>query len=109
MEVRWTTLSEEDTVGFNVMRSTAATGPFEPVNDRMVATQGDAFNGAGYSFVDNNVTGGVTYYYYIQELGLNSIIDHNQEAWQIASATPENPSTNSGGGGSTIYLPLILK
>jgi len=108
VEIRWTTLTEPGSVGFNVMRSTSPTGPFVPVNNRLILTEGDSFTGATYAVIDSSIVDGVTYYYYIQELDINGIINHNNESWMIVSATPGNPSMDSGGT-MIYYLPLIFK
>lgn len=108
IEIRWTTLTESNTVGFTVLRSTSPAGPFEPVNDRLILAEGNSFEGADYSVIDNQATPGVTYYYYIQELETDGIIDHNDEPWKIVSASIGGPSVDAGTN-SIIYLPVILK
>jgi hypothetical protein len=107
IEIRWTTLTEADTVGFNVMRNLPVFGGFEPVNETLILAQGNSFSGADYSFVDDEVIGGVMHTYYIQEIELNGIIDHNQEAWQVVLATP--PDKAAIGGVTPLYLPVLLK
>jgi len=96
VEIRWTTLSELDTVGFNVMRSTSEDGPWEMANDNAILAQGSDLSGDDYSFVDTGLAGGITYYYYIQELlASGGTQDHTD---RIVFATPEY----------VIYLPIIV-
>jgi len=68
VDVAWTTGSEVDTVGFNVLRSTAAAGPFTQVNTGLVPAQGTGAGGASYTFLDASATSGQTYYYELVDL-----------------------------------------
>jgi hypothetical protein len=100
VEVRWTTVSELDTAGFHVMRSTSADGPWERANDDLILGQGDAVAGASYSFMDTGLAGGVTYYYYIQEVTASGIPPtHDWKGEWIRSATPKYGT----------YLPLVIR
>ena len=95
VEVRWSTYNEWGAVGFNVMRSTSETGPWEQANASVIVAEGGE-SGASYSFVDAGLAGGITYYYYIQEmLTTGGTQDHLE--W-IVNATP----------GFGVYLPLII-
>ena len=95
VEVRWATYSEWGAAGFNVMRGASETGPWEQANAYAIVAVGEE-GGASYSFVDAGLAGGITYYYYIQEIllsgGTQDHLDH------IVSATP----------GYCVYLPLII-
>lgn len=53
VDVRWETGAEVDNVGFNLYRSTSLAGPFEKVNDQLIAAQGSA-TGAVYEYVDHD-------------------------------------------------------
>jgi hypothetical protein len=99
VEVRWTTLTELDTVGFNVMRSTSADGPWEQANDLLVWAQGSGLRGADYRFPDTGLTGGITYYYYIQGVKASDPMQKDDYTDYICSATPRHGS----------YLPFISK
>jgi len=95
VEIRWTTLSELDTAGFNVMRSTSGDGPWERANENAILAQGGDLSGDDYSYVDTGLDGGITYYYYIQELlASGGTKDHTD---RTVFATP----------GYVIYLPII--
>ena len=68
VEVRWATLLESDTAGFNVMRGRSSHGPWEQANEDPIIAKGEGLSGAEYSFVDADLASGITYYYHIQEL-----------------------------------------
>jgi hypothetical protein len=96
IEVRWSTYAELDTAGFNVMRSTSEAGPWEQANESAILALGGEHSEHDYSFVDNGVTVGVTYYYYIQEILESGGTQDYAGEW-IRSAKVEGA-----------YLPLIL-
>ena len=68
IEVFWATGSEADVAGFNVMRGTSDAGPWEQANENAIIAVGDDMTGAEYTFVDADVSLGITYYYCIQEI-----------------------------------------
>jgi hypothetical protein len=68
--VKWETATELDTTAFNLYRAEASTGPWDTVVDLQPA-QGDGATGATYTFVDENVKAGKTYYYLLEEIESN--------------------------------------
>lgn len=75
--VEWRTETEMNSAGFNIYRATAKDGPYTKVNDRLIAGQGSPSSGAAYTFVDESVRPGVTYYYRLEDVELdNSAIQH---------------------------------
>jgi hypothetical protein len=100
VDVRWATVSELDTAGFHVMHSTSADGPWERANDDLILAEGEATSGASYRFMDTGLAGGVTYYYYIQEVTASgSPPTHDYKDEWIRSATPKYGT----------YLPLVVR
>ncbi|MCU0500807.1 MAG: hypothetical protein MUC51_03405 [Anaerolineae bacterium] len=65
--VEWETATELGTAAFNLYRAEASNGPWDMPVDTQPA-QGDGQNGASYSFSDDDVTAGKTYYYLLEEL-----------------------------------------
>jgi hypothetical protein len=65
--VTWETSSELDAIAFFLYRAESQTGPWDDYIDFEPAA-GNDFTGASYSFVDDEVTRGVTYYYRLEEL-----------------------------------------
>jgi hypothetical protein len=98
VEVLWTTVSELDAAGFNVMRSTSESGPWVQANDYLIIAIGTGMSGADYSFQDTGLTGGIEYYYHLQEV-LNTGGTQDYLGEWIRSATPLHG----------VYLPLIAR
>jgi len=98
VEVLWTTVSELDAAGFNVMRSTSEFGPWVQANDYLIIAIGEGTSGADYSFLDTGLTGGVEYYYHLQEVLTTGGTQDYLGEW-IRSATPLHG----------VYLPLIVR
>jgi hypothetical protein len=68
--LRWSTASENDNYGFDIYRSAAEDGPFETINERPVAGAGTTNLPQDYEYVDQDVTAGTAYYYYIESISM---------------------------------------
>lgn len=66
--IEWTTVTEQNTAGFLLYRSTEPAGDFSLITDEIIVSQGNAFAGANYSFADTGTTPGTTYYYLLEEV-----------------------------------------
>jgi len=66
--VSWTTGSEVNTAGFNVLRSTTANGSYAKVNPALIPAQGLGVAGASYSLTDAGVAAGQTWFYELQDI-----------------------------------------
>jgi hypothetical protein len=88
IEVRWQTETEFDTAGFNMVRSTNKDGPFERINDRLIAGASDPAAGSDYLFVDADIVAGETYYYRLEDVELDG--DITQHAL-ISTTAPGKP------------------
>jgi hypothetical protein len=64
----WLTHAEVENAGFNLYRSTAADGPYEPINEGLIAARGTSVQGALYVHTDRNVQIGRTYYYRLEDI-----------------------------------------
>ncbi len=71
ISIEWTTECEIDNAGFNIHRSLGAEGPHTRINDRMIPASGSAADGAAYSFIDDAVTAGITYYYWLEDVDVH--------------------------------------
>lgn len=96
VEFGWITTSERDTAGFNVLRGTSQYGPWVQANDDLILARGEDMSGAQYSFLDTGLTGGITYYYMLQEIQLAG--EPINYTGYIQLATPDHGT----------YLPLVI-
>ena len=84
VKLEWVTASEVDNAGFNIYRAKAENGPYEKINDSLIAGAGSTTAGAAYVFVDENVKNRKTYYYKLEDMDFNGAATmHGPE-----SATP---------------------
>lgn len=67
----WETASEIDTAGFNILRSESEDGVYAKINDALIPAQGGTTQGAAYSYVDNGVQNGGTYWYQLEDVDTN--------------------------------------
>ena len=69
VEITWETATEQNTVGFNLYRSTTPDGSYTLINEgQFIASQGSPVSGASYAYTDNNVSAAQTYYYVLEEI-----------------------------------------
>jgi len=107
--VVWETATELDTVAFRLYRSESAAGPWTQIVSTQAA-HGDAATGWQYNYQDTDVTPGVRYYYYLEELLQASVGDHAgpisagidlpAEATATMTATPTPTATTQANSGT---------
>lgn len=69
IEVTWTTASEINNVGFNLLRGNSAAGTFAKINANLIPTQClGCIAGSSYSYSDSSVASGQTYFYKLQSV-----------------------------------------
>lgn len=66
--VEWSTASELNTVGFNLLRGEKPVGPFEQVNQALIPSASDTLTGNSYSYEDPDLEAGKTYFYMLEEI-----------------------------------------
>ena len=66
--VRWTTESELDNAGFNILRSETRDGEYTQVNAEMIQGAGTTGERSTYKWVDPTAKPGVVYYYQIEDV-----------------------------------------
>jgi hypothetical protein len=71
VEIAWATASEVNNAGFNIYRSYEKDGVRRLLTRGLVAARGDEIKGANYSFTDTDVTVGVTYCYWPEDVDLS--------------------------------------
>ncbi len=68
--LKWQTQSEIDNLGFNILRSESKDTPFEKINAEIIEGAGNSTSPIDYSFVDDRVQAGHTYYYQLQDINI---------------------------------------
>ena len=66
--IRWTTESELDNAGFNILRSQDRNGEFTKVNDQLIQGKGTTAERSTYKWVDTSAKPGAVYYYQIEDV-----------------------------------------
>ena len=68
--IQWTTESELNNAGFNILRSETETGSFEVINPTLIPGAGTTSERNSYSSIDRSAKPDVVYYYQIEEISL---------------------------------------
>ncbi|MDE0010862.1 MAG: lamin tail domain-containing protein [Candidatus Poribacteria bacterium] len=66
--IKWTTESEVDNAGFNILRSQTKTGEFKTVNAHLIPGAGTAAERNTYIWTDTTAEPNVVYYYQIEDV-----------------------------------------
>ncbi len=66
--IQWTTESELDNAGFNILRSDTRNGEFTQVNEQMIQGKGTTAQRSAYKWVDTTAKPGAVYYYQIEDV-----------------------------------------
>ncbi|TGO03394.1 hypothetical protein PN36_07065 [Candidatus Thiomargarita nelsonii] len=88
--LEWLTADESDNAGFRIWRATGEgwkSGDYSTViilNDQLISADGGS--GASYSYIDDNVESGLTYYYLLEDVDNFGVSTYHFDA--IDSATP---------------------
>lgn len=65
----WTAVSEEDVLGYNILRMDGLFGNYEQINDHMIIAKGSIETTVDYQFSDTEPENGRIYFYKLVELG----------------------------------------
>jgi uncharacterized repeat protein (TIGR01451 family) len=101
VELRWATAVEYDNYGFRLLRSASGSTADAVEIGFMPGLGQGTVSGTTYTFMDTSVLASQTYTYWLVDVDLNGIETAHSETTSI--------SINAGGGGTILYLPLILK
>jgi hypothetical protein len=72
VRIAWTTESEVETLGFNLLRDDLVDpGNWQQVNPQLILAQGSPIAGTSYHFIDREVQAGKSYIYHLQEINTN--------------------------------------
>ena len=69
--ISWTTESELNNAGFNILRSTSRTENFRPINPKLIQGAGTTGERNTYQFIDKTAKPDVTYYYQIEDVSFS--------------------------------------
>lgn len=103
VQVRWVTAVEIANAGFNIHRGLAKEGPYSRINSRLIPARGSAIEGATYSFTDDDVSDGITYYYCLEDVDINGRCTMNGPVYAVPGPTPMD-----GEEGTLMPASLIL-
>jgi hypothetical protein len=75
VRIAWTTESEVDTLGFNLLREDMSDPDNrQQINSQLIIAQGSPISGMTYTFIDRNVEPGKSYIYHLMEIDNSNII-----------------------------------
>ncbi len=89
VNLKWSTISETNTLGFYVERGSSKTGPFTTVSS-LIAGAGTSLQQHNYTYTDNSVSTG-TYYYRVRQVEKNgktayssvlSVVAVSERSWR---------------------------
>ena len=69
--INWTTESEVDNAGFNILRSETKTGEFKVINAQLIPGAGTTAERNVYTWTDTTAKPNVVYYYQIEDVSLD--------------------------------------
>ncbi len=113
IQLEWETAQELDNLGFNIYRGvTNNLNAAQKLNSSLIPGNTGSPTGAYYEWIDNNVQVGTLYYYWLEDVDINSIPNPNPYGPESATAgggstIPTVPS--SGGGGNNTSTPTPTK
>ena len=106
--VAWSTASELNTAGFNVLRSTSADGPFTRVNSEVIPASNDPLVGGSYAYTDTQVSPGQTYYYRVEEVEFGGATAQQPDMDKVTLGGPDPISLITGAGLAVITITLLI-
>ena len=69
--INWTTASEVDNAGFNILRSQTRTGEFKLINTQLIPGAGTTAERNTYTWTDTTAKPNLVYYYQIEDVSLD--------------------------------------
>ena len=94
--LEWTTASEMDVVGYNVLRGETQEGPFIQINPRPIPPSDDPLVGGEYIFEDGDVQVGQTYYYILEDIESSGLKNQHGPVTQKAENSTRTNLALSG-------------
>jgi parallel beta-helix repeat protein len=99
IDLRWTTASELDNLGFNVYRGPSSNGPWTKLNATIIPGLGSSAVGQVYTWHDAGLVNGNVYYYRLEDIDTHSVSTFHGPVWATptAATTPEPPPSHGKG------------
>src|SRR5438552_15830682 len=88
--LKWSTASEVDNYGFNIMRGDDEKGPFKAINEKIIPGPGNSDTPKEYLFEDFGVVKGKTYHYYIESVSTTGV--HEKFSPTLKKTCCKNPN-----------------
>jgi hypothetical protein len=82
--IEWSTESELDIAGFNLLRGESLEGPFTRINPQLIPPSKDPLTGGDYAYEDMDLKPGVTYYYVLEDIDISGAINQHGPIAQTA-------------------------
>jgi len=90
VKLTWQTESETDLAGFNLWKSEDAETGFEKINSVLIKAAGSSTNPVAYTFDDNNVEEGKTWFYRLEQVDLDGSSSFISSVQVDVSKLPES-------------------
>jgi hypothetical protein len=74
IRLEWMTQTETDNMGFDIYRSDTATGAYIKLTSRLIQGAGSSQASHSYSYIDQNISGGHTYYYKLADVRFDGAV-----------------------------------
>ena len=71
--IEWTTASELDNAGFNILRSQSKEGPYVKVNQALITGAGTTSERHAYIYRDSNAQPNIAYFYQIEDVSFSGV------------------------------------
>ena len=95
--IRWSTESELNNAGFNILRSDTRDGQFTQINTSLIAGQGTTSEKTNYEWKDATAKPNVVYYYQIQDVSLDGQVQTLRQSRLKGYLTPAGKLTTTWG------------
>ena len=89
VELRWTTQTEIENLGFDILRSNKKNGEYVKVNEKLIAGAGNSSKQHEYEFVDEDVKSGEIYWYKLRDIDFAGNTTLSDPIWVKVKASPK--------------------
>ncbi len=87
-EISWTTQSETNNLGFNLLRSTSPHGDRQQINEKLIEGAVNSQVRHDYGFKDHDIADKTVYYYWLADIALDGQINYTGPRVAVALAKP---------------------